>query len=724
MLLISIDTLRADRLPAYGFHGVDTPALDALRADGILVERAYSHYPLTFPSHVSILSGQLPPNHGVRDNLGYRFEVAKHPCFPRALADRGYATAGFVSAFVLRRETGLGECFQTYDSAIELGEGADLGSAQRPGPETARLALAWLRALRSRKFFLFLHLYEPHAPYDPPEPFRSKYAEHYLGEIATADAIVGDVVAELRRQGLYDQTLILVVSDHGEGLGDHGEAQHGVFLYQEATRVPWILKLPGEERRGTSLPGPAGLVDVAPTLLALTGVGPPAGLDGQSVFAAPESFVDRRIYSETWYPRLHFGWSELRALTDRRMSFIDAPEPELYDLEADRGESLNVAAGDRRAVAERRAEVRRIDRPLVPPNAASGEEAAKLAALGYLSGMVETAGRDLPDPKSQKPMLLKLQLGLARAQKADDAEAARLFRELLVDNPAMTDVWVFLARSEQRRGNLAGAIEAWKEAYARNHEPAHALNIALLLLREGDFDGARRHAELGLERDPKRAYDILVQIALRRGDRAEVDRLVAKASSGGAVSEGVSLLKARDVADAGRPGEAVTLLEPFADTGDASTLAVLGLALADSGRIDEGAALLARAREKEADNPEVLENLGVTELRREHTDAALEALERAVVAAPKVATAWNSLGVARYRAGHTREALAAWDRAASLDPQLLDALFNQGLVAAEIGDLRAARRALGRFLERAPAERYGPDRERARQVLRHLGVGG
>ncbi|HTQ80365.1 MAG TPA: sulfatase, partial [Thermoanaerobaculia bacterium] len=270
LILISIDTLRSDHLPAYGYKGVETPAIDALRKDALLCERAYSHYPMTLPSHASILSGLLPTQHGVRDNVGYPLDGERHPTLAHLLKAAGYETGGAVSTYVLRRATGIASGFDFYDDTIEMQGGERLDDLQRPGAETVKRGLNWLRGRTAKPFFFFLHLYEPHAPYTPPEPFRSRYkASPYDGEIATADAVVGDFLSELKRLGIYDRAAIVLLSDHGEGLSDHGERQHGIFLYRETLQVPLLLKLPGSAQAGGRITVPAELIDVAPTLLGL-----------------------------------------------------------------------------------------------------------------------------------------------------------------------------------------------------------------------------------------------------------------------------------------------------------------------------------------------------------------------------------------------------------------------------------------------------------------------
>src|SRR2546425_9795091 len=271
VILISVDTLRADHLPAYGYSRVETPNIDTLRRDSMLFESAYSHCPLTLPSHLSMLTGLLPAEHGVRRTLGYRFDGNAHKTLARILRTHGYATGAAVSAYVLRGATGIDDSLDFFDDRVggEVEWTRDLSLLQRRGGETARRALTWVGRVKAGPFFLFLHIYEPHFPYEPPEPFRSRYGATYDGEIAASDAVVGEFLGQLKREGIYDRAMILLVSDHGEGLGDHGEQEHGILLYREVLHVPLLLKLPGSRDGGTRVGEPVGLIDIVPTITAL-----------------------------------------------------------------------------------------------------------------------------------------------------------------------------------------------------------------------------------------------------------------------------------------------------------------------------------------------------------------------------------------------------------------------------------------------------------------------
>src|SRR5436853_861516 len=283
VIIISIDTLRADHLPAYGYKNVDTPNIDRFRKDATLFENAYSHVPLTLPSHISMLTGALPPDNGVRNNIGYEFDPAKHETIPSLLHKNGYTTGAAISAYVLRGSTGIRGAFDFYDDAVDVRGGEAQGELQRAGTTTASIAEQWIAQQGDRPFFFLLHLFEPHSPYTPPEPYKSRYASPYDGEIAAADAIVGQFIDDLKQKKIYDRAVIVLMSDHGEGLDEHGEPEHGIFLYREELHVPLLLKLPDNDRANRSVSQPVGLIDIFPTITALTGVTPPPNLRGQSL---------------------------------------------------------------------------------------------------------------------------------------------------------------------------------------------------------------------------------------------------------------------------------------------------------------------------------------------------------------------------------------------------------------------------------------------------------
>ncbi|HEU5163146.1 MAG TPA: sulfatase-like hydrolase/transferase [Thermoanaerobaculia bacterium] len=535
VILISIDTLRSDRLPIYGYGKVETPHLDALRRDAILFESAWSHCPMTLPSHVSMLTGLLPTEHGVRNNLGYRFEAAKQVTLPRFLAERGYATGAAVSSYVLRADTGLGAAFDFYDDAIPVATAGAASQHQRPGAATLRAAIAWMDARGANPFFLLFHLYEPHAPYAPPEPFASRYAaEPYDGEVAAADALTGELVASLRRSGVYDRAIIIVTSDHGEGLMDHGEDQHGILLYREALQIPLLIKLPRSARAGESVKSPVSLIDLFPTIASLVGAEPPASLAGVDVTAPRDDAKTppRRIYAETFYPRIHLGWSELRSLVDGRHHWIQGPKSELYDLAADPREARNIAASERRVAASMRDEIARYPAGIAEMQAVDPEDAAKLAALGYLGSVSSRAGEGaLPDPRTMLPYLgrIKAAFALADARRYGDAVAA--LRALVAENPGLFDAWDKLGELLAAMGKHEEAIAVYREAMnrAQRFSPEMALSLGDAYLANAQPEEALRYADLAMKSIPSGAHSLRARVAIERRDFATAEREAAAA---------------------------------------------------------------------------------------------------------------------------------------------------------------------------------------------------
>jgi arylsulfatase A-like enzyme/Flp pilus assembly protein TadD len=519
VILISIDTLRADHVPAYGYKGVETPALDALRREGVLFERAYSTTPLTLPSHSTLLTGVLPAVHGVRDNVGYKLDAAKIksgalPFLPEILKQAGYATGGAVSAYVLQGKSGISTGFDFYEDGIEFRSGTGLGGLQRPGGETLKLSQSWLESVKDKPFFFFFHIYEPHTPYAPPEPYASRYPLKYDGEIATADHIVGELIDDLKRLGVYDRALVVLLSDHGEGLGDHGEDEHGVLLYNEAIHVPLMLKLPRSQQAGGTTGRPVQLLDVAPTVLALLDMEVPKPMPGVSLLAA--NVAPRRIYSETYYPRLHFGWSELFSLIDAQDHYIDSPDPELYDRTKDPKETNNVLRDERRVYADMKKELAGFDRNLAAPSAVDEETRQSMAALGYISGGAPTQG-PLPSPRSKIGSLKDLRTGFQLTAQKNYPAAAVAFRRVIADNPKMVDAWEFLGRALQRMGKTEEALAAFRQGLKiSNGSPEIAVAAASLFFDLGRLDDAEVHAKMAMAAHPSFAHGLLANIAVQR----------------------------------------------------------------------------------------------------------------------------------------------------------------------------------------------------------------
>ena len=523
VILVSIDTLRADHLPAYGYSKVETPNIDALQRDSILFENAYSQVPLTLPSHLSLLTGLLPAQHGVRANLGYHLDGRAHPTLARVLRGHGYATGAAVSSYVLRGATGIDDSWDFFDDAVG-GDGEwtrDLSLLRRSGAATVQRALGWLTGVKARPFFLFVHVYEPHLPYDPPEPFRSRYGATYDAEIAAADAVVGDLVGQLKRDGLYDRSIVLLVSDHGEGLGDHGEQEHGILLYREVLHVPLLLKLPGSRDAGTRLSSPVALTDVAPTIASLL------RLDGElrrgpSLLERGRGKATREgIYSETYYPRIHFGWGSLRSLVDARRHYIDGPRPELYEIVRDPAEKTDTVFADAAVAQAMKRALQGYPAEFASPGRVEPEVAERLKALGYLSQAVRTSDDEaLPNPRDRIWVHERLKAASNLTAQGRENEALAALRRLLAEEPGSFEARRDLAGTLARLGRYQEAAAAYQEAMRSSPRLAGSLALPLgrVALELGQLAEAEAQAQAALSEDPGRAHQLLARVALVRGD--------------------------------------------------------------------------------------------------------------------------------------------------------------------------------------------------------------
>lgn len=633
IVLISIDTLRSDRLPAYGYDGVETPAIDRLAAEGILFERAYTHVNVTLPSHVSVFTGLLPPEHGVRDNAGYRLDEAI-PTLAAELGQAGYATGGFVSSYVLRAETGIARGFDVYDDEVGFETGQQLGRLQRSGAETLAAASEWLGGVAGSPFFLFLHMYEPHAPYAPPPPFAGRYDHPYDGEVAAADAVVGDLIERLEELGVYDEAVVVLLSDHGEGLMDHGEMDHLILIYRETIQVPLILRLPDAERAGERVAVGAQLSDVAPTVYSLAGLpapdglagldlrglgepaaaGGPAGLtarDGSAGAAvrdgpagaerrgpegASSAGAPRRIVSESVYPRIHFGWSDLASIVEGDLHFIESPDPELYRLSEDPGERNNVIQEERAAARRLRAALQEIDRTLTSPAEDDPETRRRLESLGYLSGGARAGAESLADPKSRIGVVADLGRASRLIDAGDLAQAEEALRAVLAAEPQLVLAWQQLGDLLERRGRPGQALQAYRKAFEESAGDASSagLKVAELLLLEGRVEEAREHALAVVDRAPM-ANDVLAQAALREDDLEAAGEYLERAMAERGFRVRPLITRTVWLNRQDRYEEALALsdevLAEFGDRGDREILGHLylyrGAALAALGRDEE-----------------------------------------------------------------------------------------------------------------------------------------
>ncbi len=476
VLLITLDTTRADHLGCYGYPPAKTPHLDGLAREGIRFARVYCPAPLTLPSHCSIMSGLYPVTHGVRNN-GHDL-----PPGIKTLADilkgQGYTTAAFVSSFSVDSRFGIGRGFDVYDDTFQSQLPLKSQNAERRAEETFGRFSRWLENNWGNRFFAWVHYFDPHLPYDPPSPYREEFdGRLYDGEIAYMDHYVGAILRRLKEKGILEKTIIVVAGDHGEGLGDKVESGHGIFLYEETLRVPLIFYNLRVFPRSYVIESPARLIDVAPTILEIIGLKDEvAGMQGQSLSAQlrGKSRQDLDCLVETFYPRENFGWSELVGLISGSWKFIQAPRPELYDLKNDPEERKNIYNFSANKTGELAAKLERELLRLSTYRKASGEPAKarttdleKLRSLGYLNFAPAKPGSAFPDPKEKIDLLRLIQQAQAYELEERYPEAERVYRRILEDIPDSPAGYVNLAIAQARQNKFDQAIETLGQGIAR-----------------------------------------------------------------------------------------------------------------------------------------------------------------------------------------------------------------------------------------------------------------
>jgi len=647
LLVITIDTLRADRVGAYGYAGAATPVLDALARRGARFDQALAAVPLTGPSHATIFTGQYPPVHGVRDNVAFRLD-ARHATLATLLKNDGYRTAAFVGAFPVASAFGFGQGFDHFGERIHQNPAG--GQAERPADEVAAEVVAWLADLQDDKpFFAWAHFYDPHDPYRPPEGYRERFRERpYDGEVAFVDTQVGRVLDALEASGRGANTVLAVLSDHGEGLGEHHEATHAILIYQSTLRVPFLLAGPGVPA-GQVVHGRVGLVDVLPTLLSLLGLDAPAELPGRDLGPALTGapLAPAALYAESLFGRLNCRWSSLRAWVDGHYKLIDGAQPELYDLSRDPAEQNDLAASDPRRVQRLRRGLRAALGEMVPEGdvaraaVLSPQQEERLRSLGYASGgraAGDLDARGLPDPRTHVPLYQAL-------QQASVAAGPRLAQAL----PAVQAIVA------QDPGN-----------------PLAHSTLASLAYRAGALGLAERAYARTLELDPDRvgwrkAYGKLLRDLLRF-DESESQLRIA-----------VGLTSADD------HGTRISLAETLIARGD----------------VQAAEPLLSAVLEQEPQHVEALAARGRLLLELGRSSEALEHLERAASkrAGPEP---WIELARAGLRIDDARRALSAVDQALQRSPQHPWALALQGHALILDGQAAAGRALLRRAFALRP----------------------
>lgn len=653
IVLITVDTLRADRIGCYGYNRLKTPNIDRLAAEGIRFTNAIAQVPLTLPSHCSIFTGTYPLFHGVHDQTDHLSE--KKTTLAEILKARGFTTAAFVSSFVLNSQFGLNQGFDHYDDALDRSPDGSGDEVKRRGDQTLSPALAWLETFGARDFFVWIHLYDPHVPYSPPEPFRTRYAERpYDGEVAFVDSLMGRLIGFLEKKGWYSQTLLIFTSDHGEDLGDHGENTHGFFVYDSTLRVPLIIKAPGRSG-GAVIHTQVQSVDIAPTILQVLSLPPVREMQGRGMLslAMQKQAATAPGLGETFYPFLHFGWSPLRFLRTERFKYIEAPRPELYDLREDPRETRNLAEIRRPVAQELRKQLLERLRPRGEAPVSNGPvdtaTLEKLKSLGYvgsaarrtLSGASDY--RKLPDPKEKLGVYTRLQDALLDKQNNRLRQAIGKFQQLTEQDPNLIDAYIETGLCYKRLGQYASAVEQFKKALER--DPANTVatyNLAHSYALAGKIEEAQVGFHRTLELNP-------------RESRAHVG---------------------------------------------------LGIAHQMQGKLEPAVEEYRRALEINPSESRALSNLGAALLAQGNTDQAITSLQRALEISPRNAQTHNTLGAALLMKNNLAEAVARLRQAVELDPNYADAYANLGLSQIKRGDLEEGIADLKKALQIKPSSGY------------------
>ncbi len=678
ILLVTIDTFRADRIGT----GL-APSIDRLAAGATRFTSARTAVPLTLPSHATIHTGLLPPAHGVREN-GVDVLAEAHPTMARLLKNAGYQTAAFVGAFVLDHRFGLAQGFDVYDDQIPRDPNAtERLEAERPASAVVDRALAWLErrspgpkgpglpaastgpALPA--FFLWVHLYDPHAPYNPPQEFLRPGRSPYDGEIAYADSQLARVLEALRARQLIDHTLVVVAGDHGEGLGDHGERTHGMLVYDSTLRVPLIIAAPG--RAAATREEPVSLVDLAPTLLRAAGVTPPVEMNGRDLLATVRLKPDRDLYSETDYPRVA-GWSPLQALTDGRWMTIRAgASTEVYDLRNDPLQAHDVAASQGAIASAMAARAGAIHASATAGGARviAPEAQERLRSLGYVASSAASApAADAPNPASHIAVWNDFEDALA-ALNAGRPDALVMLRRLSSASPDAPVIQTTYARALKDGGQVEPALAAYRRAAARWPTDATILHDLAVTARAAGNE--------------------------------------TRGSNAGALRD-----------EALRAEQAALVLEPAS----AAALNGIGLLAIDAGQAADAAKAFERAAAADSNNAPYWANLGNARRAIGDRPGAEQAYRRALELDARTADAANGLGVLLVEANRSADAAPWFERALAAAPDLVEARLNLGIALQQSGQAAGAADAYRQVL--IAHGNHPREKDAARKLLAGLGA--
>jgi arylsulfatase A-like enzyme/Flp pilus assembly protein TadD len=645
LLLITIDTLRADMLGTNGNPDGLTPNLDQWATEGIRFPSAFAHATMTLPSHCSILTGEYPIRHGVRDNGLFRLETSRLT-LAEILKKAGYRTGAFIGAFVLDTRFGLSQGFDLYDVLLP--------------------AAAWLEQEDSRPWFAWIHLFDPHVPYEPPDPYRERYREQpYAGEVAYTDDELGVFLDRLRSAGRLDDTVLVVTADHGESLGEHGEKTHGAFAYNSTLHVPLILwAAPHLEPQVFS--ETVSHVDMVPTVLELLGVTVPDSVQGTTLLPRLNRQVpagNRPIYFETLHPYLTQNLAPLTGLIDGEYKYIDLPLPELYHLSQDPRETANLFADESGRARELGDKLKKLVETLgadtgrdIDTVPLDEEGRKRLEALGYIvtaSPPTKTVFTAADDPKNAIEHIENQRAAMSLHASGDSEKAISLLLDVIKEREDFTAAYMNLAVILMGTGRLSEAVSVMEAAAQRNPDNASVLSsLGAIYSEVGESEKAVRVLKKVLEKAPN----------------------------------------------------------------DVNALNAIGVAYANLGKNDDALASFERALELAPSSSNTLNNLGTFHLRRQDFPNAIERFRKAIELAPGFWSAYDGLSTALMASGQLSEAVEAWKQMVELDPRSYDALYNLGVALVELRRDAEALVYIERFLREAPTDRYSADKTRLERL--------
>jgi len=626
ILLITLDTTRADRLGCYGYRPALTPTLDRLASEGVLFERAYASAPLTLPSHATMFTGLYPPEHGLRTNGRGKLDT-EIPVLPALLNEAGYDTGGFVASFVLDSKFGLDRGFSVYDDDLRNAAPAeDVLHRERDGAAVVKSAIRWLKAPRSKPFCCWVHLYDPHYPYKKHESeFGDRFRDSpYDAEIAYVDQQIKRLLDQLRESGLDSKTVVVIVGDHGEGLGDHVEQNHGYTLYNSTQHVPLILRMPGRITPGHRHTSPVSLVDLFPTLCEFLRLKVPAEISGQSFGPAlsGQTVGSRVCYAATDDPFLQEGWSPLRSLTNERWKYIRTTKPELYDLQTDFGESRNLAATDSKRLADMEHRLQEIEQKMTIRESRavqlSSHERKTLESLGYLGKHGATVNPDqstaLTDVKDMLQDDVEARQALELLHSGQTDEAVERLLKIVQRSPVHAASRVYLGQGLESQGDITAAMLQYQDALRIKPDRVDALiRLGAAHGTRGELDEAVEIFNEALQIDPDSA---LVRISLGQalsyqGRLEEAVSHFEEALQQDPEMAGIHLALGESLRQLGRGEEAVSHLEEEIRRNPYSVPARLNLAaILSKRRPNDAFQLLSEALEIQPRNPHIHFQIG------------------------------------------------------------------------------------------------------------------